>query len=132
MKKGDAFLENAKKFFEEAIKTEEAKELLNSYEKPKTEEETYKIYSEVAGKLGIELSVEEIRAYLEEKNATEELDDEELSKLSGGGDHPDCKDTYQNRENCWWDDACDLVLKKYDDYECKTDFNGSYAMIGFV
>lgn len=118
-------MDNAKNFFEEIIRTEEAKKIFSNYKKPETIEETVKIYIKVAGELGIELTEEEIKEYLSAKEASGQLDDEELSQLSGGGDHPECKDTFKDKENCWWDDACDLINSYYEGYDCKHNVQGA-------
>ena len=49
----------------------------------------------------------------------QKLDDSELEKAAGGKDHDECKDTYKNRENCVYNDACDLVYQWYPGYICK-------------
>ena len=116
-------MEQAKKFFEEILKTDEAKELLASMEKPETDEARIQAYVEVAGKLGVELTAEEILAYFgisdDEELEAGELDDEELAQLVGGGD--ECSSTYLSQENCWWNDGCDIILNSYDDYVCGTN-----------
>lgn len=119
-------MENARKFFEETLKTEEAKAILAETEKPETAEETAKSYSEVAKKLGIELSAEEITEYFDSESECGELDDSELSQLTGGtGDDSGCKYTFLDGENCWFTDGCDLALKKYDNYKCKNNLSGA-------
>ena len=115
-------MENAKKFFEEVAKTEEAKALFAAMEAPKDEEARFLAYIDIANKLGIALTLEDIAAYLQETAnqapAENELDDEELQQLVGGGENAGCKGTYQHKENCWWNDACDNVYQDYDDYKC--------------
>jgi hypothetical protein len=79
-------MKNAKKFFEEIIKTEEAKALLVEVANSETEEEIIADYIDVAKKLGVELTAEEIKAYLAAsvKEIFGEIDDSELSRLAGG------------------------------------------------
>ena len=48
-------MENAKKFFEEIVKTEEAKALFLAIEAPETEEARIAAYIEIAKKLGIDV-----------------------------------------------------------------------------
>ena len=48
-------MENAKKFFEEIVKTEEAKALFLAIEAPQTEEARTAAYIDIAKKLGVEL-----------------------------------------------------------------------------
>jgi hypothetical protein len=113
-------MENAKKFFEEVVKTEEAKELFKSAGSPETEEARIAAYIDVAAKLGVALSADEIKAYYASSctSDAQEIDDKELSQLAGGGDNANCKSTYQHRENCWWNDACDMYTNDYDGYKC--------------
>ena len=51
-------MENAKKFFEEVVKTEEAKELFKSAGSPETEEARIAAYIEIAKKLGEDFLVD--------------------------------------------------------------------------
>ena len=120
-------MENAKKFFEELAKTEEAKALFAAIEKPDTEDELVAIYVDIAKKLGVELTAEEVKEYLAADNADgAELDDEELSQLAGGADGEECFSTYQHRENCFLSDACDNFYNEYVRYDCdKYSKNGS-------
>ena len=121
-------MENAKKFFEEVAKTEEAKALFAAAEAPKDEKERILAYIEIANKLGISLTTDGIAAYLQavanQEPAEGELDDEELQQLVGGGDHAACENTYMHEENCWKTDGCDMVYNSYGGYEC------SYSMRG--
>ena len=112
-------MENAMKFFEELAKTEEAKALFAAVEKPETDEARIAAYVEIAAKLGVALTADEVNAYL--AGAAElgaELDDEELSQLVGGGDNAGCASSYQHKENCWWNDGCDRVWNDYNGYLC--------------
>ena len=115
-------MENAKKFFEETLKTEEAKALLSNVSKPETEKEVIATYVAVASKLGVELSAEEVAEYIKSiSSANAEVDDEELSQLVGGGENSSCKYTYIQSENCWRGDACDIIVViSYKDYHCRT------------
>ena len=121
-------MENAKKFFEEVAKTEEAKALFAAMEAPKDEEARFLAYIDIANKMGIALTLEDIAAYLQETAnqapAENELDDEELQQLVGGGENPGCKDTFQHKENCWWNDACDSVYEDYTNYRCNGTYKG--------
>lgn len=126
-------MENVRRFFEELIKTEEAKAIFDSLEKPENEEETICAYVKVAEKLGIELSKEEIMGYLSSKLASGEVNDEELSQLTGGGENSNCRKTFTNEENCWWNDGCDLVFFRYDEYLCYANYynyrDGKYVQV---
>ena len=113
-------MENAKKFFEEMIKTEEAKALFESAGTPETEEDRIAAYIEIAKKLGVELTAEEIQEYYASSRMSyaQEIDDKELEQLVGGGENANCKSTYQHQENCWWNDGCDMYTNDYDGYKC--------------
>ena len=116
-------MKNAKKFFEELIKTEEAKTILAAMDKPETEEERISAYIEIAKKLGVELTANEINAYFEsiQNSPSAELDDEELEQLVGGAGCEDCSFTFTQKENCMILDACDGKWQSYADYQCKTE-----------
>ena len=123
-------MENAKKFFEEVVMTEEAKALFAAMEAPKSEEERANAYIEIASKLGIALTLEDIAAYVSAANqepAEGELDDEELQQLVGGGGNFACKDTYQQGENCWYNDACNILFQHYAH---KADKNNNGSCVG--
>ena len=118
-------MEKAKKFFEEVIKTDEAKALFAATKQPETEDERIAAYLDIAKKLNAELTAEGIRAYFNVAVGGE-VDDEELSQLTGGVDlcssnyalNPKCKDSYMQRENCWSNDGCDWTIRGYSDYLC--------------
>lgn len=114
-------MENAKKFFKEIAKTEEAKALFAATKAPETEEERIAAYVDVAKKLGVELSADDVSAYFASSDNIEsgELDDEELEQLVGGGDNAACADTFKQQENCWNNDGCDKIYNEYNNYLCK-------------
>ena len=74
----------------------------------------------IAKKLNAELTAEGITAYFSTiaKPVSGELDDDELAQLTGGAEHANCKDTFIQSENCWWNDGCDFTANKYLDYKC--------------
>lgn len=118
-------MDNAKKFFEELIKTEEAKALFKAAEKPESNEARVVAYIDIAKKLGVELTAEKIDAYFASANKAhaEELDSEELSQLVGGGDT--CSASYVDRENCWGNDGCDYFNNSYTNYSCSWSYKGA-------
>ena len=118
-------MENAKKFFEEVVKTEEAKALFDATEKPGTEEARIAAYVDIANKLGIGLTVEEVKEYLATsiEESASEIDDTELGHLVGGKEI--CAESYKDRENCWRSDACDNRWTKYSGYLCKNHNRGA-------
>lgn len=115
-------MENAKKFFEEVLQTEEAKDLLSTLQKPETEQEVIEAYLGIANKLGIELTPQDILAYFSssfvEEPSSGEIDDEELSQLVGGISFSSCRNTFQLGESCWWNDSCNIFLKSYSHRLC--------------
>lgn len=113
-------MENAKKFFEETLRSEQAQKLLKAMEKPSNEEETLACYAEIAAKIGIELTAEDIRAYFEQKKDYGHLDDSELAQVAGGLPTK-CKHSFLDKENCWLTDACDLAFLNYRNYKCKNN-----------
>ena len=117
-------------FIEEIRTSPRAAELLNGKEAPKTPEEAVEMFAAVAKELGYDLTAEELGAYIREQDearrartddqaeGVRRLDDSEVAEVSGGGEHADCKDTFKDYENCWFNDACDAVLHSYPDYKC--------------
>ena len=98
--------------------------------KQETPEDVPAFWAKVLAEKGCNVSSEEIASYIQEaeeerrkktqENAgkIEEVSDQELEKVAGGKDHPECKDTFKDRENCWVNDACDAVYNEYDKYYC--------------
>ena len=142
-------MDQAKKFFEALKKDRKAVEGLMGSEKPETEEGLFQAYAQAAAKLGFEASADEIRTVYEEimkavaaktqesAGDVKELSAEELDAVAGGGfwffndkDHPNCKDTYKDRENCWVVDGCDKAILDYDGYGCAMAGGCSYAYSG--
>ena len=123
-------MKNAKKFFEKDIKTEEAKALLASVEAPKTEEDRIAAFIDIAKKLGIELTAEEIKEYYASSRVSDaqEIDDKELEQLSGGAANG-CYASYVDRENCWVNDGCDYINNYYSSYNCSWSVKGICAML---
>ena len=124
-------MENAKKFFEETLATEEAKKLIATQERKQTLEEIVSAYVDIAAQLGVNIMAEEIEAYFEEKlnkaTASGELDDDELSSLYGGASNG-CYVSYVDRENCWLTDGCDYINNNYDNYNCSWSNKGACAV----
>lgn len=90
-----------------------AQELYQSMEKPKTLDEAIPVYAQIAEKLGYGITAEDIREAVEQNEARIRLETEkavsdvelegcEMARVAGGGDHPQCKDTYSNG----WDGVC--------------------------
>ncbi len=105
-------------------------ELMKGMEAPCNQDEEIKAYAELAGKLGYDITESDLKEYLnwasnrmqqkteEASSQIQKLSDEILDKVAGGKDHDDCKDTYKDSENCWFNDGCDNVINYYDEYVC--------------
>lgn len=100
-------------------------ELLKECEEQKDE---FAAYAEIADKLGYDVTAEDLKSFLEETSrriagktddVITQLPDEELKVVAGGKDHNECKDTYMDKENCWYNDGCDVIYHMYNDYICK-------------
>ena len=113
-------MENAKKFFEEILKTDEAKAIIADTKQPETDEERVAAYLEIAKKLNVELTADGILAYFNAaaKPVSGELDDDELAQLTGGAGNAACRDSFKQRENCWINDGCDISYNYYSNYKC--------------
>ena len=123
-------MENAKKFFEELAKTEAAKALFASIEKPETEDALVAAYVEVAKKLGVELTAEEIKEYYASSRMSDaqEIDDNELEQLVGGGEHAACGYSYITGENCIFADQCNKLWQDYHPITDKRAENHNQAL----
>ena len=120
--------------FLNAIKTDpRAKELLEKTAKPMTGEDVLMVYVSVAKELGINVTEEELKDYLQkmveqrkektgvQTKAVEKLADDELIGAAGGNhyyENDKCNDTYQSAENCWYNDGCDNTVNFYPNYKC--------------
>ncbi len=129
--------------FMEALQTDpRAEELLKGKAKPESLEGAVKLYAEAAKELGFDLTEDDImkgmKSLKEEqaaktaqaKAAVKELGLEDLEKVAGGAE-PGCKDTFEHRENCWLNDACDFFYNDYIHYICAhNDWNGDTNCAG--
>ena len=123
-------MENAKKFFEELAKTEEAKALLAEVAKTETEEDRSAAFVDVAAKLGVALSAEEIKEYYVSSctSDAQEIDDKELEQLVGGGEHASCQYSYITGENCIFTDQCNKLWQDYHPINDKRAENHNQAL----
>ena len=116
-----------RKILDKLMKDPKAEELLKEYDKSK---DRSAVYAEIAKKLGYELSEADLKDYIGQcekavKSQTkasietiEQLSDEDMIKVAGGGDKSTCLYTYKDRENCWWNDGCDTFYTLYEYYKC--------------
>jgi len=117
--------------FLKALKEHEsAEEMIRKYPEPETAEDRIRIYAQIAGEMGHDVSEEDLKEYVAAKEkhlrekaeaASEEIQElpaDDLSSVAGGKGHSNCKDTYKDKENCWVNDACDIVNHHYKGYQC--------------
>ena len=119
--------------FIDKIKSDpKAQEIMKKYAKAASAQDAVKAYTEMARELGYDLTEDELKALVEEKEEArrmqtqaaadqiEKLEDEVLDNVAGGGraEHDECFDTYMDYENCWFMDGCDNALLYYDEYKC--------------
>ena len=88
----------------------------------------------MAKELGIDVSREEMMAFVhakenmqkaqtEKANQTvkEALGDHDLDQVAGGGANGGaliyCKDTFEQGENCWFADDCNMIINDYEGAE---------------
>ena len=121
--------EIARKFLLEYAANPEAMKLLNEYPQPETLGDGAKILSEIAGKLGIAFTPEEMTEAIEEAEAARKartdaaaedltaLEDDDLGEVAGG-----LKDTV-----CWADYYCYGIYHESPegrtDVPCRLDYN---------
>ena len=112
-----------------AIKNDpKAQELLKNLPPVKSEEEKIASLIGVAKKLGYDLTKEDFEAYAQaqkektdaQAEAVQTLADEDVAQASGGKrEHDKCFQTYKDRENCAFYDACDMAWRHYGGYKCQ-------------
>ncbi len=131
-------METLKKFFETLRTDPKAAELLKGKDKPESFDALIAVYAEVAEKLGFDLPEDVLREGIkalekeqsektgQAKKAARELDESELAKASGGRNDDDCYYSFLDKENCWFQDGCDLTIWTYPHYVCKRiDYDGN-------
>ena len=113
----------------------QAQELLAKISEPDSLEARIRVYVNIAEELGYDLTEQELSDYLSvrenEVRASTEAAAEEIRKLrydelagvAGGGSHSECKDTYKDKENCWFNDACDIAIHHYKGYQCHRNWS---------
>ena len=130
--------ENAKQFLNEFRNNKEAMELLKGYPKAKTQDESIRQIAEVAGKMGIQVTVEEMSEAANELraerkaqtdasvNKMQKLNDTDLKNVDGGFYYVLTKDDGKRiynkcigdftDTNCAVLDACNALTRYY--YDC--------------
>ena len=114
----------------------QARETLQNLIKSADKDGIVSFFAEAAKRLGIDVTEEDIletvtKEERNQKSRTEEsiagiekMPDDGLDQVAGGGPicsyaHDEmCRDTYQDRENCWMHDGCDKNIDYYDLYKC--------------
>ena len=115
-----------------------AEELLGGKFKPQDEREVIAAYVSAAKALGFDISAQDVvdgvEALVQERlektdqleNEVEELSNDGLDAVAGGW-NCNCESTYEDYENCWWSDGCDLANNHYGVlYKCKRAVNGEH------
>ena len=122
--------EELKSFLDALRADPKAEELIRNIPEPENSEGRIQAYAKIAKELGYDVSENDLTEYiaakeklLQEKTAAaaeamQELASEELSQVAGGKDHSNCKDTFKDKENCWVNDACDIINHHYKGYQC--------------
>ena len=122
--------------FDQFRKDPKLREALEVSGIPDDPEESVRKLAGLAKEFGYALSEEDIHAAasIAEKQRkamtkktmeeVERLSDDDLDRVAGGGDKPSCKDTYQDKENCWSTDGCDQTYNIYPGYKCYCNEEG--------
>lgn len=123
----------------------EARKKVEDLEKPADEKGVIAYYLEVAKRLGADLTEEDIQGALaemlkEQQSKTETavkkveaMAEDDLADVAGGcgggwgkrkrEDLPDkCLVTYAQKENCWLNDGCDIIVMQYASYSCSKHY----------
>lgn len=128
---------DVKEFLGKLTEDAEVQKLLKSCEKPESAEDMAAAVGRIAEKMGYDLSPEDIKSALEEAeldrkaktdSAAEqikELPDNVLDAVAGGDGHDNCMYSFEDKENCWFKDACDNAWPYYADYLCKRHNRGT-------
>jgi hypothetical protein len=113
--------EIAKKFLMEYAANPEAMKLLNEYPQPETLGDGAGMLAEIAGKLGIAFTAEEMAEAIMEAEAARKartdaaaedltaLEDDDLGEVAGGDDEKkksSCSENYMRSNTCWFDYFC--------------------------
>ena len=140
----------AEQFLTDLSKNAEIRKYMENYTIPEGTEKAEAL-ADVAARFGYEITKEDLMKAIE-KQASElddsrqaaekevvELSTDDLDTVAGGAllskggepEHIDCKETFKDKENCWYNDGCDYAFNMYDDYHCnvgqKTAYWGSYG-----
>ena len=105
----------------------------NGKEKPDSREEIAEVYADVAKELGYDLTPAQILEGIDDlekaqaagsdqaAEIVQKIEMDELEKVAGGVVIPEekCKDTFKDKENCWFNDGCDYTINSYNTYKCK-------------
>ncbi|MBR5336466.1 MAG: Nif11-like leader peptide family natural product precursor [Lachnospiraceae bacterium] len=130
-------MDNVKKLMAALESDPEARKKVEDIARPSDRDGYIRYYVEVGKRLGLEITEDDIREGVEQaakelssrtdslSDTIEKLPDEELGMVAGGKKgHSNCKDTFKNRENCYFDDGCDFIFLSYDNYKCDRNYNG--------
>ena len=107
---------------------------------PETKEEALQLYTKAAGILGFSLTAEQIEEGINKlteemkektaaaENKAEELDPDSLAQVAGGlGEN--CVKTYNPKENCDFENRCDIAFRSYTNEKCKATWKCNWVMM---
>ena len=132
-------VEKAKQFLKEYRNNKEAVKIMKQFSEPKSSDEAIAQFVETAGKLGTQITKEDmakaIRELMEEMKAKTDavaddlqaMDDDDLEEAAGGGgfyyyvggrkrNYNTCFEEYKAGETCAFEDACRYAQVRY--YGC--------------
>lgn len=114
-----------KEFLKTLTTDPKAIELLKASKEPADDKEAINQYAEIAKKLGLDVSLKDLEAFLNAKeklqqkltekadSAVKEALDEKSLENVAGGINGECADTYTYGEWCWFTDACSVMINFY-------------------
>ena len=127
------------KFLESIKANSQLKDDIPLYLEGKNEDEIIKYFAKLAPTLDFDITEEDFREFFKSDNQdlkertdatiakVKEIDLSELETVSGGfanGSHGNCYDTFLDKENCWFNDGCDLNINPYNNYLCANTNQG--------
>ena len=114
----------------------EVQEKISALTKPEDQDGSIRYYAQAAKLLDMDVTEDDIREMLAQAMKTnaektqaaaaviEAVPDSELDQVAGGKNITTCHDTFEQRENCWFDDGCDMQINMYSNYECSKNHYG--------
>ena len=130
-------MDQVKEFLNRLREDPKARETAGGKEAPKSIEEEAENYIRAAESLGYHFTAREFLDAVRAMDRTQKartgeaetavgkasLSEEALDAVAGGKDHDECADTYQDNENCWFNDECNYVFSYYDEPQNRIDID---------